>query len=127
EDMAVAPGLPETVAIARRDRAGSSRAEGVAIYDNGIPRRLTTAEALSANKIQFSGSPQRLYAFKSEYTDGGLYRMVVTLDGVEELDSTPGLSPGLETDIRYADGLIYTTTGRIIDPEARAVIGRCPG
>jgi hypothetical protein len=126
DDMEVVPGKPESLAVARRNRNQSPRHEGVSIYDDGVQRPNSTPEHTGSNVIEFSGSASRLYGFNSE-GENGFRRMVVDPSGVSILDTTADLISGFDVDIRYADGLLYTTTGRIIDPEAKTVLGHFSG
>lgn len=127
EDIEVLPGSPQSVAISRRNQGGSPRHEGVAIYDNGVQRPTTTPGHTGSNVIEFSASASRLYGYNQETTEFGFRRMTVDGSGVTVLDvfdSFMGdLITGFGVDIKFGGGRIYTTTGRLIDPEARTVVG----
>jgi hypothetical protein len=61
KDMAVAPGNPNLVAVSRRNKTGSPDFEGVAVYDNGVKRALTTPRHTGSDFIGFDTSPATLF------------------------------------------------------------------
>ncbi len=127
EDMAVMPGNPEVVAISRMNLGVSPRHAGVAIYDHGVARGKMTQRHTGSNVIQFSDSPDRLYGYNNETTEFGFRRLTVDASGVTEEDVTDQLISGFGVDIRYDGGLIFSTSGREIDPEARKLLGTFNG
>jgi hypothetical protein len=131
EDIEVLPGTPQSIAISRKNQGFSPRHEGVAIYDNGVQRSTTTPSHTGSNVIEFSASASRLYGYNQESTEFGFRRMTVDASGVTVLDvfdSFMGdLISGVGVDIKFDGGRIYTTSGRVIDPEARTVVGTFSG
>lgn len=127
EDIEVLPGISQSVAISRRNQGFSPRHEGVAIYDGGVRRPATTPPHTGSNVIEFSALSSRLYGYNQETSEFGFRRMTVDASGVTVLDvfdSFMGdLISGFDVDIKFEGGRIYTTTGRVIDPEARTVVG----
>jgi hypothetical protein len=102
EDMGVMPGQPDTVAISRRTQSGGSpRSRGVAIYDNGIVRTVTTPQNPTTNLIEFSSSPSRIYGINTENSEDGFRRMTVNSDGVTVNDTTREIL--VAKDIKYAE------------------------
>jgi hypothetical protein len=123
EDIAVMPGQPNTVAVSRKAQ-GAPRSHGVAIYDSGVMRSNTTpTSGTSINVIEFSSSPATLYGYNNETTESGFRKMTIDSNGIANIALTQGLLVGGDVDIRYANGLIYATSGRVIDPEALTVVG----
>jgi hypothetical protein len=112
--------------VSRKNIGFSPRHEGVAIYDDGVRRANTTPGHTGSNVIEFSDSASRLYGYNNETTDFGFRRMLVDSSGVTTIDSTSNLISGFGVDIEYNGGRIYTTTGRVIDPEARTLLGTYP-
>ena len=111
-DMAVLPGSPESVAI--------STSSGVAIFDNGI-KRPTSVISSSSNvytsmPIEFSASASTLYGLNN-----GIIKMAVNPSGVTKAGTTSQVPGG--GDIKFADGVIYTSAGRAVDPETGALLG----
>jgi hypothetical protein len=127
DDIAVAPGNPDAVAISRKFQGVSPRHAGVAVFDNGVIRPTQTPGHTGSNVIQYSGDPATLYGYNNETTDFGFRTMLVDANGVTITNSTSGLIVGFGVDIRFDGGLIYSTTGRVIDPVARVLVGTFPG
>ncbi len=127
EDMQVLPGYSDSVAISRRlEPFISPRHAGVGIYDFGVIRPTQTPGHTGSNVIQFSNSPDRLYGYSNE-GDGGFRRMRVDDSGVTTLDSAVGLLAG-GRDFRFDryDERLYSTGGRVVDPEQRILLGTFP-
>ena len=120
EDIAVMPGAPQTVAVSLRNLCCSPRHEGVAVYDDGVQRVTKTPGHTGANVIEFGDSASTLYGFNNETTEYGFRRMTVDAAGVTVTDVTPNLISGYgpSVDIEYDGGLIFTTNGQVVDPEA---------
>jgi hypothetical protein len=122
DDMQVLPGNSQAVAVSRRNNCCSPRHEGVAIYDNGVPRTRTTPGHTGANVIEFSASAAILYGYNNETTEFGFRRMTVDAEGVfvasvfDSFRPPPTLISGFGVDIKFAGGRIFTTSGRVIDP-----------
>jgi uncharacterized repeat protein (TIGR01451 family) len=121
EDMEVLPGEPEAIAVSRRYVGLSPRHAGVAVYDHGVQRPKETLPHTGSNRIEFGASSSRLYGYDNESSDYGFRRMTVDASGVSVVDVTENLLSG--SDIDYDDGLIVSTFGRVIDPEARLLLG----
>jgi hypothetical protein len=119
-DLAIVPGQPNSVAISRKYLPVSPAHAGVAIYDSGVPRPTTTPTHTGSDVIEFSESDATLYGYSSE-GDSGLRKMAISSSGVSVVSTTRYLVDGV--DIRYADGLIYSTDGRVIQPEMPAIVG----
>ena len=128
EDIAVLPGSPQSIAVSLKKKMFSPRHEGVAIYDNGVMRAAKTGDHTGSNVIEFSASSGTLYGYNNETTEYGFRRMAVDAGGVTVTDvytsfMSPELISGFNVDIHFHGGLIYTTTGRAIDPVARSFLG----
>jgi DNA-binding beta-propeller fold protein YncE len=109
DDMAVLPGQPH------------SRHEGVAVYDDGVPRARITPRHTGSNAIEFGATAERLYGLNVESSQYGFQRMRVDGAGVTVLDV--GMVPGIAGDFTFHDGLIYSGTGRVLEPETRRLVG----
>lgn len=130
EDMEVLPDSPQSVAVSRKYKTVSPRHAGVAIYDNGVQRPTTTPGHTGSNVIEFSASASRLYGYNNETTEFGFRRMTVDASGVTVLDAFTSFMGDLISgivDIKFDGGRLYTTSGRVIDPETRTVVGTFPG
>lgn len=123
EDMVVLQGTPTAVAISRRNTGCSPRHEGVVIYDNGVPRPNSTPGHTGSNVIEPSSSPSILYGYNNETTEFGFRVMSVDSSGVRVISTATGLLSGFNVDIRYDDGLIYATSGKVINPSTLTLVG----
>jgi hypothetical protein len=121
--MEVLPGNPQAIAVSRKYLGVSPRHAGVAIYDDGVQRPNATPGHTGSNVIKFSSIGSTLYGYNNETTEFGFRRMSVDESGVTVVDATSNLISGFGVDIRFDDGLIYATSGRVIDPEALTIVG----
>ncbi len=70
-----------------------------------------------------------LYGYNNETTEFGFRRMAVNASGVTVSDVHDSFNPagalidGFDVDMRFHAGRIYTTTGRVIDPVNRTILG----
>jgi hypothetical protein len=123
EDIAVAPGISQTIAVSRKYANVSPRAAGIAIYDNGVKRTVETAEFLDSTVIEFSASSPILYGFDNESSPAGFRTMSVGTSGVVITKVVSNLiSPG-SLDFQYQGGLVYSYAGQIIDPVSGTQVG----
>lgn len=127
-NIAVLPGSPGSVAVARLYRGVSPGAAGVVIYDNDIKRPNEAPEFSGTGNaigvIAFSASSSRLYGFDNQTSAYSLSRMTVTSQGINLDDVTRDLFVGPEVEV--ANSLVYGAGGNIFDPEQRALVGRFP-
>ncbi|MBW3623672.1 MAG: DUF11 domain-containing protein, partial [Armatimonadetes bacterium] len=127
-DLEALPGNPNAVVAVRREKS-TRGTRAVVVYENGVARWNTSG---GSSVIEFGSSPDRLYGFdnvvgSSPTTNYSFYRMRVGASGVRIVDVSRELIRQAPTDFRHADGRLYTTQGKIIDPEARIVIGTLAG
>jgi len=123
EDMAVAPGQPDILAVSRLRVGVSPRHGGVAIFDNGVQRPTTTPDHTGSNVIEFSRSPAVLYGQNIETTEFGFRRMAVAPCGVITLNTTQNLFAGFGGDFKVDNGIAYAPNGRAVDAEAATIAG----
>jgi hypothetical protein len=131
-DLAAVPGAPRSLAVARSTRpAGDPEGQhgGVAVYDDGVPRPVNTlgSGVLDSDRIAFSGSAALLYGVDNLNSTGGggpsLLHMTVSASGVSITGSTAVLIDEFDTDIAFAGGLLFTSTGPFLDPVALERLG----
>ncbi|MBA2645274.1 MAG: DUF4214 domain-containing protein [Pyrinomonadaceae bacterium] len=123
EDIAVAPGSAETIAVSLLRNGVSPRHGGVAIFDNGVQRPKVTPDHTGSNVIEFSKSASVLYGYNNETSEFGFRKIAVASCGVTVFDVREGLIGGYVTDIKFDNGFIYSTNGRVVDPEAGTLAG----
>jgi len=120
EDLAVAPGQPNTLAVARQRTNGTPKHAGVVVYDNGIPRTVMTPDLTGSNAIEFSRSPEILYGQNTESSEDGFRRMAVGPCGLFIFNKVEKLIFG---DFRFDEGLVFARSGRVVDPETMTIRG----
>jgi hypothetical protein len=123
EDMEVRPGCPNELAVSLMNQGVSPRHAGVAIYVDGVRRTNMTQRHTGSNVIEFGPSPGRLYGYNNETTEFGFRRISVNSDGLKELDVASNLVSGFGSDMKIDGGLIYSNSGRVLDPEAKTLLG----
>jgi hypothetical protein len=119
EDLAAVPGSPQSVAVARLNPDFSPGGAGIAIYDNAVQRPKV---AFPGDSIAF-GSSTVLYAYDEESTAFQFVQMMVSNDGLTVTNSTGGLINQFNVTIKFDSGLIYTSNGKVIDPQALKLLG----
>jgi DNA-binding beta-propeller fold protein YncE len=131
-DLAVVPGVPRSIAVARSTRpVGDVNGQhgGVVLYDDDVPRPMNTlgSRLVDSDRIAFSDSATLLYGVDNQSSTGGagssLLRMAVSASGVSITDSTLGLIDGFNTNIEFGGGLVFTSAGLLLDPVAPARVG----
>lgn len=122
-DLVVLTGLPSSVAVAR---AAVAQASGVAIYDSGIQRPTTTADytVKAVNVLESSTANSMLLGYNHQNMGFEFSRLAVAPSGVTIMDSLSGLVSGFGVDIIYKDGLVYSTLGAVVDPDAGQIRGQ---
>ena len=116
-DMKVAPGQSQTLAVVRDDQR-------VAIYDSGVARPNITSGPTQIGLIEFGSAPSTLYGYNNLTSVGGLVRFTVNESGVSvPADAALGLFTGFDLRMRFEGGLLYSSLGLTVDPEARRLVG----
>jgi DNA-binding beta-propeller fold protein YncE len=126
EDLVVLPGFPRTLAVSRRNTCCSPRHEGVAIYDDGTRRPSTTQGHTGSNRITRTATAARLFGYNNETTEFGVRTIAVTPSGLVEAAVRGGVVSGFGVDVAYDGGLVYATTGALVDPENLTLLGTFP-
>ena len=121
-DIEVAPGQPGRVVVSPVAPGLSPGFAGLVVFENGVALPKVTGGHTGSAAIEF-GTGTRLYGYNYFSTGFQFYRNTVDGTGVIQNDALQGLVSGFSTDIEYAGGRIYTTTGTIVDPEAGRVVG----
>lgn len=121
--IAVAPGNADVLAVSRDMPGISPPGAGVAIYNNGVRLPMTgNSHSGASNYLAYSSSATTLYG--GGY-DEGLRTMTITANGVTEDTSNP--TPFEVKNLKFENNLIFTSTGRVINPVTRTLLGTFPG
>lgn len=115
EDLAAVPGRADQVAVARKGGC-CPRHAGVAVYQAyGWQLPSATAAGVGSTVIEFGVRGATLHGMDTETPDNRMRLMAVD-DGGVTLTST-GWSPGagVDSDMVFAGGRLYTTHGRAVD------------
>ena len=128
--MEVAPNNPGTVAISRFHKNGIPSHLGVAIYDNGVPRPITTENTFpnygdNNNLITYSDSPATIWGYNLEISSRDFHKLTVTASGVTMGNKVQNLFDA--TDIKIDHGLIYADSGQVVNPVSATVVGTYAG
>ncbi len=120
-DIQVLPGSVNSVAISERIYVFGPGQVGLGIYDNGVQRPNALGQyPYQIDTLAFSASPSRLYG-----SNGNLVRLNVSSSGVAVGDVPTGGAPGGA--IKFDSGLLFSTNGKVIDPEAASLVGTFSG
>ena len=119
--IVVSPYDSHTVALERDCTSGIGG--GVTIYDDSVPRpHAVYIDGSSPRIFAFGGLPSVMYGF------GGGSFFTLTLDASGATASTPLSNAGsADTEMLYLNGRLYSTSGAVYDPVARAQVPRLPG
>ena len=117
--MEAVPGTPSSMAI---------RQTGTFIYDSEVQRVSPVESGFSGT---FGRDASEFFAIDSSSTEAGLARYSVDEDGFHLLSKTPRLASGVGEHFFFAEptfeaGLLYTSTGHVIDPQRGRMLGRYP-
>jgi hypothetical protein len=125
--LVVLPGEPHALAVSRYFPWLSPSFAGLAVYDDGVERPNVYSGFTGGETITAGATAGRLYGFDNETTLFELDRFNVDADGVTLLDSTGNLISGFGADITYQGGMIFATTGQVINAERRTQAGTFSG
>ena len=122
DDMEVQPGNPHVVAVSRKFLFASPRHAGVAVYEDGIQRPVMTPGNTGSNVIEFSADPSRLYGGNTETAEFG-FGACGWMERESLWKTSRPTCSRRPHDIEFNGGLLYASSGRVVDPEALAVVG----
>src|SRR5439155_16333105 len=127
DDMAVAPGHPEVLAVTKQRRHISPRFTGLSVFDNGAEKLPAAPAFVEANVVAFGATADRLYAYYSETTAFNLLRLAVNPIDLQISGFQRNLINGFGAHLHFEERRLYATTGRVVDPEALILLGEIPG
>jgi len=127
EDIDVQPGNAGVIAVARYYQEGiSPRHAGVAVYDDGVLRRLSTPGHIGANRIEFTDDPALIIGIDNESSPPSFFRIRVDEDGAAVIDRSDDVAGGVGVELEFAGGRGYQTQGSVVDPSVPAIVGSYP-
>ena len=121
-DMDVVPGSPQSIAFTR-----GTFGSGVLIFDNAVQRTNTGNSFPSIGPIEFGATASTLYGYNSNSTGFDLVKFLVDGSGVTNVSSIGSLIIGFNNGLKFSNGLLYSGSGRVADPEAKLLKGTFQG
>jgi len=119
-DIAVSPGNPSVVAVARQHPGISPPEAGVAVFDNGVRRAQTGPGHLE-------GSDHLAFATSSLLYGSGPHGISkLTVDGSGVTVNGPN-APFTEGTLIFANNLLYGSAGQVINPTTGDLVGTFVG
>lgn len=115
EDLEVMPGNHDVVAVSRKMTGVSPGHSGVAVYDLGAMRPVTTQVHTGSNRIAFTNNPDWLFGYNNESTEFGLRRLKVDSVGIKEQGVFQNVFSGFGSDFIYHNDKLYSTNGKAVD------------
>ncbi|HEX7134128.1 MAG TPA: DUF4214 domain-containing protein [Iamia sp.] len=125
-DIAARPGTAATFAVVLVNQCCSPRLEGQILVQDGVVLAQRGPGHTGATSVTFASDPNRLYGVNGGTTDYGFYTLQAGSTGLTALSSVRRLSRGFSSEVTAAEGLVYTSTGTVIDPTVPAVVGSIP-
>src|SRR5262245_1586940 len=111
--LAVAPGQAEAIVVSRKT-PGESRS--LAVFDNGTARTNIVNSSNGALLLEFAKA-NTLFAYeKGPFSGLRLLRLRLDGDGLSVAQSLNNL-PFLGGDLEFSNGLLYTSSGKVINPD----------
>ncbi|WP_148314635.1 YncE family protein [Sorangium cellulosum] len=111
--MVVLPGTTDSVALSLHREGVSPSYAGSVVVDSGVARPDQTSGHTGASRL--TGGPAGwLFGFNNLHTGFGFYALEVTETGLVSTEHEELIS-GFDTDIVYADGRVYATSGEIVN------------
>jgi hypothetical protein len=118
-DIAVVPNQPNVVAVSRLHPSYfAPRSQGIMVFDNGVPRPTQIFDSNSSTSLEFGDDAATLYGSDTDRANG-YYKMTVNENGISN-NFNLRLFLG---NIKYAGNLLYSTTGRVLNPNSVAYTG----
>ncbi|HEV2765569.1 MAG TPA: Calx-beta domain-containing protein, partial [Pyrinomonadaceae bacterium] len=116
-DIEVMPGSPQTLVV-------TDGSPNVSVYDDGVKRPSTgLGLSVGVGPIEFGASPSVLYGYNSQSSSFGLMKYTINANGATNVSTSTGLLNGFTDGFEFAAGRIYSAGGRVVDPEARTLVG----
>jgi Calx-beta domain len=115
-DIAVSPGNPSVIAVARQNRFNSPSEAGVAVFDNGVQRTNTGPGHIAGSDFIAFGSSSVLYGNSFQ----GLTTMAIDNSGVT-VTGTTRFTVG--NSLIFDNNRLYGSTGQVLNPATGDLVG----
>ncbi|MEL7483840.1 MAG: hypothetical protein AAFN41_05740, partial [Planctomycetota bacterium] len=125
EDIAVAPGRPDTVLIVR-DQVGSSADGDLGVYRGGVEVGGTNTSFPDTNSIAFDG-PDRVVAFNNSNTGFDLTSWDFDGSNLQQDGRVGSIVSGFGIEIEVAGGMVFSETGVVADASTLGGLGTFTG
>src|ERR1700749_838219 len=113
-ELALVPGNPGAVVVARSRPFTSPPGGGVVVFDDGVQRpNISSPPGSSSTSIAFGANASTLYG-------SGIQKMSVDSSGVTYLGNSP---PSIGGEIQFENGLVYNERGQVYNPTTDALVG----
>ncbi|HYV10130.1 MAG TPA: Calx-beta domain-containing protein [Pyrinomonadaceae bacterium] len=115
-DLAVSPGNPSVIAVARQNRFNSPSQAGVAVFDNGVQRAKTGPGHIDGADFLAFGSSSVLYGNSFQ----GVTTMTIDNTGVT-VTGTTRFTVG--NSLIFDNNRLYGSTGQVLNPATGELVG----
>ncbi|HWF88266.1 MAG TPA: Calx-beta domain-containing protein [Pyrinomonadaceae bacterium] len=115
-DIAVSPGNPAVIAVARQNRFNSPSEAGVAVFDNGVQRPNTGPGHIAGSDVITFGSSSVLYGNSFQ----GLTTMAIDNSGVTVTGTTPF---AVGSSLIFDNNRLYSARGQVLNPATGELVG----
>ena len=123
-DMRVLPAAPESIVIGRLDDYLFKK--DLPIFDRGVMRSNAAALTGSNFRIETGDAFSPIFV-QDTVSSAGFSRYLVHSNGTALLDVDTTLLPkSVAVDLEWADGLLFTSVGTVLDPVRRVKLGTIP-
>lgn len=122
DDMGVLPGLPDSVVVSRKDVNIIPSKAGVAVYDSGVKRPLSTPPFDGPNSIALLDS-STVVGYDNTSSEHGLWRLTIQADGITVQTHASYALNGYGHRIVTNSGEIFSTSGQAADGTTLQVLG----
>ncbi len=117
------PGVPEGVLATRYTPGVSPAGNHLVAFVEGKQQALTAA---CGNCLNFGIYPSRIYTYQNMISSWDFTTFQTSRDGVMGLSNTGNVMSGFVNFAGNLNGLLISSTGDVLDPEARQKIGSLP-
>ena len=122
-DLAPVAGNPEAFVVMRQNCYRGPSDEGTVVFENGAAK---PDIVYAGHSIAVGFPPSRYYSYEWMISSYDMHIMQIGKTGLKNVGNANGTLSG-NARLFAGNGVIYTDSGKIIDPEGRAVLGTLTG